>query len=82
MLTREEYFEHRSQLQQQSEALTWLEQHYMDFLVSVVLDAAPTLHADFSRSRDLVPCWISYSPKQRGRAPVGDSQPWSEVGEK
>ena len=40
------------------------------------------MHRDFSRSRELVPSWIAYPPKQRGRGAIGDSQPWSEVGEK
>jgi hypothetical protein len=82
MLTQEEYFAHRAHLTQNLEAVTELERRYMDFLVKAVSETAPQLHADFSRSRDLVPCWISYPPKQRGRAPIGDSQPWSEVGEK
>lgn len=82
MLTRDEYFQHRSVLRQQLEALLQKEQHYTKFLADVVLQVAPELHQDFSRSRDLVPSWISYPPKQRGRAPKGDSQPWSEVGEK
>jgi hypothetical protein len=82
MISKNEYFTHRTQLQQNLADLLRLEQDYMHFLVKVVLSVAPALHTDFSRSRDLVPCWISYPPKQRGRAPVGDSQPWSEVGEK
>ena len=82
MLTKETYFLYRKELQQNLARLVQLEQQFMDFLVATVVEAAPALYADFSRSRDLVPAWISYAPKQRGRAPVGDSYPWSEVGEK
>lgn len=80
MLTREEYFEHRARLK--TDLLLKLERDYTAFLEQIVLNSAAEMHADFSRSRDLVPSWIAYPPKQRGRAPKGDSLPWSEVGEK
>lgn len=82
MLTREEYFEARRLLSSDLAAVVAVEKQVMEFLTLTTLQTAPTLHQDFSRSRDLVPFWLSYPPKQRGRSPVGDSQPWSEVGEK
>ncbi len=82
MLTGEEYLEARTQLTSNLEAIVSLEKQVMSFLTETTLQVAPQLHADFSRSRDLIPFWMSYPPKQRGRSPVGDSQPWSEVGEK
>lgn len=82
MLTKDEYFERRAQLSEELEALVELEKQVMDFLVMTVHQSAAQLHLDFSRSRDLTPCWITYPPKQRGRGAIGDSQPWSEVGEK
>jgi len=54
----------------------------MDFLVRITLKAANALYSDFDRANDLLPFWISYAPRQRGRAPTGKSIPWSEVGEK
>lgn len=80
MLNRENYFKHRSTLQ--ADFLSDLERETTAFLAKVVTETAPQMHADFSCSRDLVPSWIAYPPKQRGRAPKGDSLPWSEVGEK
>lgn len=82
MLSRDQYFAHRAALSADLDALAELEKQYAEFLAAVVLQSAAQLDEDFSRSHDLVPCWISYPPKQRGRAPIGDSQPWSEVGEK
>lgn len=82
MLTREEYFERRTLLFEEPNSLLQLEMRTMDWLVTTVQACAVQLHRDFSRSRDLVPCWIAYPPKQRGRGAIGDSQPWSEVSEK
>ena len=53
MLAREEYFEHRAALE--AEFLLELERDTMTFLEQVVTQAAPEMHRDFSRSRDLVP---------------------------
>lgn len=82
MLSRDEYFERRAALMVDLPGILSLEQEVMKFLTQTVQEAAVALHSDFSRARELVPSWISYPPKQRGRSPVGDSHPWSEVGEK
>lgn len=82
MLSHDEYFKHRGALMADLPALVLLERRVMNFLTDTVQEAALTLHDDFSRSHDLIPSWIAYPPKQRGRSPVGDSHPWSEVGEK
>jgi hypothetical protein len=68
-------------LQRQDEILT-IERKYMDFLVEATLTAASLMESDFGRANDLLPFWINYPPKQRGRAPTGASIPWGEVGEK
>lgn len=77
-----EYRAARSHLAKDVQAIIMLEQHYMDFLVSVTLEAARDLYRDFGRANDLIPYWNNYSPKQRGRKPTGESIPWAEVGEK
>lgn len=77
-----EYLAYRTFLRENMLRLVEIERQYMAFLVETVLLAAPDIYSDFSRSQDLVPFWIAYPPKQRGRAPIGDAFPWSEVGEK
>src|SRR5205823_4396926 len=47
----------------------------------IVLKAAPQIVADFDRAIELLPFWINYQPRQRGRAYLGTSIPWSEVAE-
>lgn len=82
MISQTEYYSYRSLLVQQPEAILALEQFYMDFLVQVTFNAAADLYHDFDNSNDLLPFWIGYQPRQRGRAPSGTAIPWSEVGEK
>jgi hypothetical protein len=82
MITQAECSEIRAGLLQQHEGILEAERRYMDYLVGVTLGAAETLFADFDRANDLLPFWIRYAPRQRGRAPTGKSIPWSEVGEK
>src|SRR5947209_19958693 len=82
MIIEAEWSETRSRLLQRQEDILVAEQKYMDFLVSVTLRAAESLFTDFDRANDLLPFWIRYAPRQRGRAPTGSSIPWSEVGEK
>ncbi|MCC6445822.1 MAG: BglI family type II restriction endonuclease, partial [Armatimonadetes bacterium] len=77
-----DYQFHRQRLLDDIDSLIALEQKYMEFLLKATLQAASTLHTDFCRANDLIPFWIKYAPKQRGRKPTGTSIPWSEVGEK
>ncbi len=72
----------RAALLEQLDKIIELEKSYMDFLVQTTLKAAQDLYNDFDRANDLLPFWIGYAPRQRGRGPTGDSIPWSEVGEK
>ena len=59
-----------------------IERQYMNFLVDVTLRAADSIYTDFCQVTELMPFWVNYPPRQRGRAPSGSSIPWSEVGEK
>jgi hypothetical protein len=72
----------RAQLLKQQGQIIALEKRYMEFLVRITLEAANNLYNDFDRANDLLPFWIGYAPRQRGRSPTGKSIPWSEVGEK
>jgi hypothetical protein len=83
MLTENEYLAVRSKLISNELAhIVAIERQYMDFLVDVTLRAADSIHTDFCQVTELMPFWINYPPRQRGRAPSGNSIPWSEVGEK
>lgn len=83
MLTEADYFFIRSELISNELAhIVAIEQQYMDFLVDVTLRAADSIHTDFCQVTELMPFWVNYPPRQRGRAPSGASIPWSEVGEK
>jgi hypothetical protein len=82
MITQAEYSEDRSGLLQRYKSIIAAERKYMDYLVGTTLRAAETLFTDFNRANDLLPFWIRYAPRQRGRSPTGKSIPWSEVGEK
>lgn len=82
MLTQADCAAIRSKLLLQPDQIIALEQKYMDFLVGITLRAANNLYNDFGKANDLLPFWIGYAPRQRGRAPTGKSIPWSEVGEK
>lgn len=82
MLTQADCAAIRSKLLLQQDKIIALEQKYMNFLVGITLKAANNLYNDFDRANDLLPFWIGYAPRQRGRAPTGKSIPWSEVGEK
>lgn len=81
-ITEAEYFKTRADILNNSQLILDLERKYMDFLVGVTLAAASTLEIDFGRANDLLPFWGNYRPKQRGRAPTGNTIPCSEVGEK
>lgn len=82
MLTQADCAAIRSKLLLKQDDIIALEQKYMNFLVGVTLKAASNLYNDFGRANDLLPFWIDYAPRQRGRKPTGKSIPWSEVGEK
>lgn len=83
MLTEGDYFSIRSELISNELAhIVAIEQQYMNFLVDVTLRAADSIHTDFCQVTELMPFWVNYPPRQRGRAPSGASIPWSEVGEK
>ncbi|MCD9188501.1 MAG: BglI family type II restriction endonuclease [Pyrinomonadaceae bacterium] len=83
MLTEAEYFSIRSKLISNELAhIVAVERQYMDFLVDVTLRAADSINTDFCQVTELMPFWVNYPPRQRGRAPSGASIPWSEVGEK
>ena len=82
MITETDCSKIRLELLQEPEKIIALERKYMEFLVDTTLQAANDLYSDFGRANDLVPFWIDYAPRQRGRAPTGKSIPWSEVGEK
>lgn len=64
------------------EQIIELERHYMDFFTEVVLDSAEAIYTDFGKSADLLPFWINYPPRQRGRAFSGTAVPWGDMGEK
>ena len=72
----------RNELVARREDIINIERRYMDFLVETTLAAANDLYGDFDQANDLLPYWVAYAPRQRGRAPTGNSIPWSEVGEK
>jgi len=78
----DQYFAIREKLVADPEAIIAVERRYMAFLVEATFSAADSLYADFCCANDLVPFWINYAPKQRGRKPKGTSVPWIEVGEK
>ena len=83
MLTEAGYFSIRSELiSNELTHIVAIERQYMDFLVDVTLRAADSIHTDFCQVTELMPFWVNYPPRQRGRAPSGASIPWSEVGEK
>jgi len=81
-LNQTKYHSIRSKLVSNYKDIIASERRYMDFLVGVTFKAATNLYADFCRAGELIPFWINYAPKQRGRKPKGTSIPWSEVGEK
>lgn len=82
-ITAQQYFEVRSKLLENNQAvIIAAEKQYMDFLVDVTLSAANKIYKDFSQAMALMPFWVNYPPRQRGRSPSGNSIPWGEVGEK
>lgn len=83
MLTKENYFAIRSELISNELAqIVTVERQCMNFLVDVTLRAVDSIYTDFCQVTELMPFWVNYPPRQRGRAPSGTSIPWSEVGEK
>lgn len=77
-----QYFSVREELVENLDYVVSVERQTMDFLLNVLVKTAPDIYRDFSAAHDLIPFWISYPPKQRGRGPTGSASPWSEVGEK
>jgi hypothetical protein len=80
-LTSDDYLVLRKSVVENLERVIDIEQHYMLYLTSIVKAAAPQIVADFDRAMDLLPFWINYQPRQRGRASSNTSIPWSEVAE-
>jgi hypothetical protein len=58
------------------------EQKYERLLTKMCQQAAQRVQRDFNMAAKLLPFWMNYSPRQRGRKPRGESVPWGEVGEK
>ncbi len=57
------------------------EKTYAKMLHALLFKNADMLREDFDLSSELYPFWANYPPAQRGRMPVGDSIPWTEVGQ-
>lgn len=81
IITDENYLSVRSTILSRIDELIDAERRYMRFLTEIVSKAAPQIVADFDRAIELLPFWINYQPRQRGRAYSGTSIPWSEVAE-
>ncbi len=81
VITNSNYLEIRKNIASNVEAILNMERRYMTLLTDVVLQAAPQIVADFDRAIELLPFWINYQPRQRGRAYSGASIPWAEVAE-
>lgn len=81
VITEERYLAIRRDITSRLEDIIASEHRYMLYLNSIVLKAAPQIVADFDRAMDLLPFWINYQPRQRGRSYSGTSIPWSEVAE-
>lgn len=77
-----DYFDLRERLMADPQGVLDLERRYMDLLSDVVLEAAEPIFTDFGKTSNLLPFWINYPPKQRGRAPTGTAVPWGDMGEK
>ncbi|GIK66229.1 MAG: hypothetical protein BroJett018_40230 [Chloroflexota bacterium] len=80
-MTDSDYLEIRKNIAANVDAIIDTERRYMTVLTDMVLKAAPQIVADFDRAIELLPFWINYQPRQRGRAYSGTSIPWSEVAE-
>jgi len=81
-MNRDQYLRLRAQLSDRHEQIRDLEKEYMRRLLELTLSCADRIRHDFETATALLPFWINYSPKQRGRQPTGLSVPWAEVGEK
>jgi hypothetical protein len=81
VITAENYLRIRNDIAARSDELLAAERRYMTLLTDIVSKAAPQIVADFDRAVELLPFWINYQPRQRGRAYSGTSIPWSEVAE-
>lgn len=83
MTTIEQDFQiYRRELVQLPTLIGEVEQRYMDFLQSLLLQRVAEIDSDFNKANSLRPFWKNYEPRQRGRAPTGNSIPWIEVAEK
>lgn len=80
-ITNQNYSDIRNSITARLDDVIETERRYMSYLNDLVLTAAPQIVADFDRAMDLLPFWINYQPRQRGRAFSGTSIPWSEVAE-
>jgi len=80
-ITQDNFWAIRERITSQLDELINIERRYTSYLAEVVLNATPQIVADFDRAIDLLPFWINYQPRQRGRASSGTSIPWSEVAE-
>lgn len=76
------YYCMRDSILQNPQKLIDIEREYMGILLEIVKGAAPHIHREFARPKDLFPFWINYSPRQRGRSASGDAVPWGDMGEK
>lgn len=72
----------RQELLQNIDIIIGAEKSYMNFLQELLLGNVGNIYKDFGKANELRPFWKNYEPRQRGRAPTGNSTPWIEVAEK
>jgi hypothetical protein len=81
-VTKEKYLNARQLLlADRGKRIIDVEQNVTNKLQKIILENAELLKSDFDLSSELYPFWANYAPLQRGRQPVGDSIPWTEVGQ-
>lgn len=64
------------------EMLIELEKFLTNYIVSIINDHLIEIKEDYNSASDFYPYWQSCPPQDRGRKPIQDQHPWSEVGEK
>ncbi len=75
------YTETRARLTANPNLIVLEEKRTRDFLVRLVLSAAPAIDRDWKHAYETRPYWIEAAPKQRGNQPRGTGIPWIEVAE-
>lgn len=58
-----------------------LERYCTELVNDVIVDNYDEIETDYNEATYLNAFWAKYPPDDRGRQPVGDQVPWSEVGE-